>query len=135
MTEACLKEYSQISCTFLIRNKVFKIIIARVESEKPIKSRSNINSFFMKLSIDDLMVDSYAVQLCEQELTEIKGGSTLPCAGYTLIGSLITAASVIIAASSGKPKQIKTKKTITDKYKNKAGGDSIVTHTTYTFYK
>lgn len=33
----------------------------------------------MKLSIDDLRVDSYATQVSENELTEVKGGTTPIC--------------------------------------------------------
>jgi hypothetical protein len=48
----------------------------------------------MKLSIDDLRVDSYAAQLSELELTEVKGGSTWYCVG----DAAIAAAAVVYEA-------------------------------------
>jgi hypothetical protein len=88
----------------------------------------------MKLSIDDLMVDSYAIQLCEQELTEIKGGTTLPCAGYVLVGTIITTIGYVWGSYNNKAKTPKKKVQSVSTYKNKSGGDSTVTTTTYTYY-
>lgn len=58
----------------------------------------------MKLSIDDLMVDSYAIQLCEQELTEIKGGTSIPCGLYVLAGTVVTAIATVWVSYNNKPK-------------------------------
>ena len=33
----------------------------------------------MKLSLDELKVDSYAIQASETELAEVKGGTTITC--------------------------------------------------------
>ncbi|WP_257669570.1 hypothetical protein [Parapedobacter tibetensis] len=88
----------------------------------------------MKLSIEDLMVDSYAVQLCEQELTEIKGGTTVPCGVYVLVGTVITTIGIIVAATASKPKQVKTKKTTTTTFKKADGGDSTVVKEEYDYY-
>ena len=33
----------------------------------------------MKLTLDQLKVDSYSTQICENELTEVKGGSWFFC--------------------------------------------------------
>lgn len=62
----------------------------------------------MKLSIDDLRVDSYAIQLSEQELTEVKGGTTIPCGLYVLAGAIVTAGAAVWAAYASQPKSSTT---------------------------
>ena len=79
----------------------------------------------MKLSIDDLMVDSYAIQFCEQELTDIKGGST-PL--YVLGGVVVTAVAAVWSSYNSQPK---SNTVITNKLKNRQGGDSLVVSTIY----
>lgn len=44
----------------------------------------------MKLTLDQLRVDSYATQASEQELTEIKGGTSLYC-GILVVGLIVDA--------------------------------------------
>lgn len=85
----------------------------------------------MKLSIDDLMVDSYAIQLCEQELTEIKGGTTIPCGLYVLVGTVVTVIGTVWVSYNNKPKTKVKKTKVTSVYKNKMGGDSTITTWTY----
>ena len=54
----------------------------------------------MKLSIDDLRVDSYTTQVSELELTEVKGGSTPGCwLGYTVVAAAVTAVATVIVKS------------------------------------
>ena len=58
----------------------------------------------MRLSIDDLRVQSYATQVSELELTEVKGGSTPLCyvavAAIAAVGTVVVA--VIVAANDHK---------------------------------
>lgn len=49
----------------------------------------------MKMTLDELKVDSYATEVSERELTEVKGGSGWVC---TAVG---IAASIIIAIVDG----------------------------------
>lgn len=77
------------------------------------------------------MVDSYAIQLSEHELTEIKGGTTYPCGVYVLIGTVVTVIGTVWVSYNNKPKTKVTKSKIVSKYKNKMGGDSTVTTWTY----
>lgn len=53
----------------------------------------------MKLSIDALKVDSYAMQVSENELTEIKGGTTLPCALYFVGAAVATGVTYVIVTA------------------------------------
>ena len=39
----------------------------------------------MKMSLDELKVDSYAVQVSENELTNVKGGTTPACVGAVVV--------------------------------------------------
>ena len=41
----------------------------------------------MKLTLDQLKVDSYSTQICENELTEVKGGSGWICVVAALFGA------------------------------------------------
>ena len=53
----------------------------------------------MKMSLSDLQVESYATQLSETELTEVKGGSSLPCAaaaGIYALGTAVVTGTVAI---------------------------------------
>lgn len=52
----------------------------------------------MVLSIDDLRVDSYATQLSEIELTEVKGGATPALLGYVAVAALVTAVGTAVVA-------------------------------------
>ena len=52
----------------------------------------------MKLTLDELKVDSYATQVSESELTEVKGGTTPACALYAA-GILIVGAATILVAT------------------------------------
>lgn len=47
-----------------------------------------------KLALDDLRVESYASQVSEQELAEVKGGTALPCA-YLIVEGIAAAAAVV----------------------------------------
>lgn len=51
----------------------------------------------MRLSIDDLRVDSYATQMSENELTAVKGGTTPWCV-YVGVALVAAGATVIVAA-------------------------------------
>lgn len=44
----------------------------------------------MKLSLEELKVESYASQVSETELTAVKGGSSAPCGIYVLGAALVT---------------------------------------------
>lgn len=77
------------------------------------------------------MVDSYAIQLCEQELTEIKGGTTIPCGLYVLVGTVVTVIGTVWVSYNNKPKTKVKKTKTTSVYKNKMGGDSTITTWTY----
>ncbi|MBD3907109.1 hypothetical protein NAL32_21640 [Chryseobacterium sp. Ch-15] len=52
----------------------------------------------MKLTLDQLRVDSYATQLSETELTEVKGGTTPGCAwlGYAAVAAAVTAVAAVV---------------------------------------
>ena len=43
----------------------------------------------MKMSLDELKVDSYAAQVNKNELTEVKGGTTPICVGVAYVGAAI----------------------------------------------
>ncbi len=136
MTEAYSKEFFRTFYTYSIKSNLLKRIIAMVESEKPLKSRNiSLFTYFImrvsKLSIEDLMVDSYAVQLSDQELTQIKGGTTVPCGAYVLIGTMVTVIGTIIVAGINKQKTVKKKIQTVNKLKNVKGGDSTITTTEY----
>lgn len=77
------------------------------------------------------MVDSYAIQLCEQELTKIKGGTTIPCGLYVLVGTVVTVIRTVWVSYNNKPKTKVKKTKVTSVYKNKMGGDSTITTWTY----
>ena len=50
----------------------------------------------MKLSLEELKVESYASQVSETELTAVKGGSSMPCAG---VAGLYTVGAAIVAGA------------------------------------
>jgi negative regulator of sigma E activity len=56
----------------------------------------------MTLSIEDLRVDSYATQLSELELTELKGGATpaaiLPYLAYVGVAAAVTAVGMVVTS-------------------------------------
>jgi hypothetical protein len=55
----------------------------------------------MKLSIEDLRVDSYATQLSELDLTEVKGGTTPVCVWFgTITAAQYLAAGVTLAVGA-----------------------------------
>ena len=54
----------------------------------------------MKLTLDQLQVDSYATQISNQELTEVKGGSTPGCIGYVVVGAIAVGVGYLIGSSS-----------------------------------
>lgn len=54
----------------------------------------------MKLTLDQLQVDSYATQISNQELTEVKGGSTPGCLGYVVVGAIAVGVGYLIGSSS-----------------------------------
>jgi hypothetical protein len=56
----------------------------------------------MRLSIDDLRVDSYATQVSELELTEVKGGTTPWCV-YVGCALIAAGTAIIVAAVNSKP--------------------------------
>ncbi len=45
----------------------------------------------MKLTLDQLKVDSYSTQICENELTEVKGGTSLIC--FRALAKVLAAAA------------------------------------------
>jgi len=51
----------------------------------------------MKLTLDQLRVDSYATQISETELTEVKGGTTPICADVAI--AVIAATTDIVVAA------------------------------------
>lgn len=53
----------------------------------------------MKLSLAELQVDSYATQVSESELTEIKGGSAILCGIAYVVGAAIVTAGANIVIS------------------------------------
>jgi len=48
----------------------------------------------MKLTLDQLRVDSYATQVIENELTEVKGGTTWYCVGVAVISAAAAIAAI-----------------------------------------
>lgn len=65
-----------------------------------------VNKFLvMKLSIDDLRVDSYATQVSELELTEVKGGTSWPCA---LVPVAIQIAVEVVKSLVDTPKPVQS---------------------------
>ena len=48
----------------------------------------------MKLSLEELKVESYSTQVCERELTEVKGGTTPACV-WAAVDIVAAAASVV----------------------------------------
>jgi hypothetical protein len=52
----------------------------------------------MKLSIEDLKVDSYATQLSEQEVTEFKGGTTYHCGTIYHCAIMLNAMAMVATA-------------------------------------
>jgi hypothetical protein len=61
----------------------------------------------MRMTLDQLRVDSYATQVSEHELTEVKGGSTPVCAAYaayaTVAAAAIAAAALIASTAMNQP--------------------------------
>lgn len=55
----------------------------------------------MKLTLDQLKVDSYANQVSENELTEVKGGTSPGCVVYGVIAVVGIAIGAIWGASTG----------------------------------
>ena len=57
----------------------------------------------MKLSLDELKVDSYAVQVSESELAEVKGGTGWACVdlGIALVNKVIAAYAAYNSGSGG----------------------------------
>ena len=51
----------------------------------------------MKLTLDQLRVDSYATQVSENELTEVKGGTTPVCVDIG-VAVIAAAATITVAA-------------------------------------
>lgn len=49
----------------------------------------------MNLTLDQLRVDSYATQVSESELTEVKGGTSVPC--YWAITGVAAVATIVVA--------------------------------------
>lgn len=89
----------------------------------------------MVLSIDDLRVDSYATQLSEIELTEVKGGATPALLGYVAVAALVTAVgavavAVVNANSAGDNdhKECDTQTTVTTIH-NADGSTTTITNT------
>lgn len=88
----------------------------------------------MKLSINDLRVDSYATQVSELELTEVKGGTSPVCVYLGITAAEALAAAAVVAAAAitayaSSPSDSKTK-TVTYDANGKVK-DSTVTHTTH----
>lgn len=54
----------------------------------------------MKLSLDQLKVDSYATQVSNQELTEVKGGTSPGCIVYGVVAVVGIAAGALWGAST-----------------------------------
>jgi hypothetical protein len=52
----------------------------------------------MTLSIEDLRVDSYATQLSELELTELKGGVTPAWLAYVAVAVVGTVGAIVVSA-------------------------------------
>jgi hypothetical protein len=76
----------------------------------------------MKLSINDLRVDSYATQVSELELTEVKGGTGWACA----IPIIDTVAKIVIAAIEADNDHKECGTTVTTKT-NKDGSTTVTT--------
>jgi hypothetical protein len=76
----------------------------------------------MKLSIDDLRVHSYATQVNELELTEVKGGSGWACA-IPLVEVLVKVVEAAIAADNDHKECGNT----TTTKKNKDGSTTVTT--------
>ena len=51
----------------------------------------------MKMSLEDLKVDSYAAQVSENELTNVKGGTTPACVGAVVA----YAGAAVVAGAAG----------------------------------
>jgi hypothetical protein len=80
----------------------------------------------MKLSIDDLRVDSYATQVSDLELTEVKGGTSWPCA---LVPVVIQIVVEVVKSATEAPKPAATETKIYGYEKSPDGtvkADSIV---------
>lgn len=54
----------------------------------------------MKLSLEELKVESYSTQVCEQELEAIKGGTTPACAVWVGIDIAIAATGTLAGVYS-----------------------------------
>ena len=86
----------------------------------------------MKMSLDQLKVDSYAAQVSENELTDVKGGSTPLCvaayaAAATVAAAAVTAAGAVIAATINQPSCVPSTTTVIN-----TNGQGQVTGTTTT---
>ncbi len=90
----------------------------------------------MKLSLDELKVDSYAVQVSEIELADVKGGTTPGCAAAWVawdvivgIGTLVAAGAAVKSCSDSKPEPVResVKVNVTDSVTTVIhGSDTIV---------
>lgn len=73
----------------------------------------------MKLTLDQLRVDSYATQLSEAELTDVKGGTTLVCVDVGI--AAVTAIAAVVTAVSAGANDHKECDTVTTVKKNADG--------------
>lgn len=87
----------------------------------------------MMLSIDDLRVDSYATQLSEMELTELKGGGTpaaiLPYLGYAAVAALVTAVGTAVVSGINADNDHKECDTLTVTTTTKLEDGTVITST------
>lgn len=54
----------------------------------------------MKLTLDQLKVDSYANQVSESELTEVKGGTSPACVVYGVVAVVAIGVGYLIGSST-----------------------------------
>ncbi len=89
-----------------------------------------------KLSLDQLEVENFASQLSEEELSNVKGGTTPACALYGAAAAVATAAiyaaTEIYKAYEDDNDEPRIKHEIKVNYKTPSGADSTVT--TYIYY-
>lgn len=82
------------------------------------------------LSIDDLRVDSYATQLSELELTELKGGVTPAWLGFVAVAAAVTTVGSIVVAAINADNDHKECGSITTTVTSVVGGTTVTTSTT-----
>ena len=75
-----------------------------------------------QLSLEQLEVESYAVQPSEMELTDLKGGSTPAC--YAAGAAIVVGAMALYGALASRPQQ-------TVEYEISPQGDTTTTVTNY----